>query len=57
MSRKNKENESHPVFHKYFHPLRLQELPPDRFTRVVNNILSGKFRILVSRLVDKGKIG
>ena len=42
--------ERYPLVHRYFHPLLLQQLPPERFAATVNKILSGKLKLLIGRL-------
>jgi hypothetical protein len=43
----------YPLVHSYFHPLLLQQLPPERFATTVNKILSGKLKLLIGRLHQK----
>lgn len=38
------------LIHRYFHPLLLQQLSPERFARTVDKILSGKLKLLIGRL-------
>ncbi|MBU1319387.1 MAG: hypothetical protein KKG33_09810 [candidate division Zixibacteria bacterium] len=35
---------------EYWHPLRLQSLPPQRFTEIVGKILDGTIKLLVRRI-------
>lgn len=42
--------ERHPIIQRYFHPLLLQHLSPERFAATVNKILSGKLKLLIGRL-------